>query len=70
MKKAVFAVLAVAAMAAGASYSYARPAFGDEYDVVDAAGNVIGGAEFTCRARWITWGDQNGTRVLLNSYEC
>lgn len=69
MKKAVYAVLAVAVLA-GASYAYARPAYGNEYDIVDASGNVIGGAEFTCSARWYTWGDTNGTMVLVNSYPC
>jgi hypothetical protein len=69
MKKAVYAVLAVAVMA-GASYAYARPAEGVEYDIVDASGNVIGGAEFTCSARWFKWGDQNGTMVEVNRYSC
>lgn len=69
MKKAIFAVLSVATLAA-ATYAYARPAEGAEYDYVDANGNVIGGAEFTCSARWVTWGDTNGTLVLVHTYPC
>lgn len=69
MKKAVFAVLAVAVMA-GASYSYARPAYGVEYDIVDANGDVIGGKELTCSGRVLRWGDQNGTAVQVFSYPC
>lgn len=70
MKKAVFAALAVAAMAATATYSYARPAEGVEWDIVNANGEVIGGAELTCNGRVLRWGDQNGTRVEVLRYSC
>ncbi|XLZ68409.1 hypothetical protein ABT364_17890 [Massilia sp. SR12] len=70
MKKAVLAVLSVAAMAACASYSYARPVKGVEWDIVNASGEVIGGAELTCSGRVLRWGDQNGTQVEVMRYSC